>query len=111
MTAEKIRSATTDDEHLSRLLKYVLHGWAPMRFDVQKGLQLYTSFRDGCVIIDIITKKGKRKIPASLQEKAQYQVHINLMDIEKTRLLTCESIYWINMNAYINETVKMPYIS
>ena len=29
------------------------------------------------------------------------------MGIEKTRLLICESIYWIDMNSAIEETVKI----
>ena len=28
------------------------------------------------------------------------------MDIEKTRLLACKSIYWVNMDVNIEETVK-----
>ena len=38
-------------------------------------------------------------IPTSLKKKAFDQLHINNMGIEKIRLLACEAIYWINLNA------------
>ena len=50
--------------------------------------------------------KGNKIIRESLQEKVLNWLHIYRMDTEKKRLLTCESIYWINMNADIEDTVK-----
>ena len=107
MRAEEIRSVTIDDEHLGILPNNVLHSWPSMRAEVQKGSQLYWSFRDEIAIIYGITMKGKRIIiPASLQEKAPNQMHINHIGIEHIRLLACESIYWINMNTGKDETLK-----
>ena len=37
--------------------------------------------------------KGRRIVPAALQDTALKQLHLNHMGIEKTRLLTGESIY------------------
>ena len=37
-------------------------------------------------------------MPEALQDKAIKQLHLNHTDIEKTRLLVYESIYWININ-------------
>ena len=34
------------------------------------------------------------------------QLHSNHMGIEKTRLLACESMHWVNMNADIENAVK-----
>ena len=46
--------------------------------------------------------KGRRTIiPAVLQDKALQQLHMNEMEIEKTRLIACEYIYWVNMNTDI----------
>ena len=45
-------------------------------------------------------------VHAALQDKAVKQLLLNHMGIEMTRLLAYESIYWINMNADIEETVK-----
>ena len=36
----------------------------------------------------------------------QLRMHSNHMGIEKMRLLTCESGYWINMNSYIENAKK-----
>ena len=44
-------------------------------------------------------------IHTSLQDKAIKQLHVSHMGIENTRLLACESIYWINMNDDI-EAIK-----
>ena len=45
-------------------------------------------------------------MPASLQIKALNQLHLNYMSVEKTRPMACEYIYWINMNADIEEAVS-----
>ena len=65
------------------------------------------------MIIDGIALKGKIIIiiPALLQEKALKQLHIKHIVIAKTRLLAHKSIYWINMNADTEDTVKMSYKS
>ena len=89
------------------LLELTPHGWPSFQDEVQKDLQPYWTFRDEIAIIDSIAVKGRRIIiPVVLQDKAQ-QLHLNHMDIEKTRLLACESICWINMNADIEVTVKI----
>ena len=54
--------------------------------------------------------KGRRIIiPVSLHKRALDQLHVNHMGIDKTRLLVCESIYWINMDDDIeNAILKLP---
>ena len=69
-------------------------------------MQPYWSFREGTAIIDCNAMKGRRIIPAVLQDKALKQLHPNHMGIEEKRQLAPESIYWINMNADIKATVK-----
>ena len=102
------RSVITDDEQLSRLSEDILVSWSSMTAEVQKDLQQYRSFRDKIAISDCITMKGKRIIiSVSLQYKLLNQLHINHIGIEKTRLQTCESIYWINMKSDIEEMVNM----
>ena len=54
-----------------------------------------------------VAMKARRVIvPASLQDKTLKHLHLDHMGIEKTRILACESMYLINMNDYIEETVK-----
>ena len=74
---------------------------------MQKKLQLYRSFRDEIVIIDGITMKGKRVIePASPQNEALNQLHLNDMGIEKMYVLGHEDIYWVNMNVNTEDKIK-----
>ena len=49
----------------------------------------------------------RRIIPAALHDKALNQLHPNHLAIEKIRLLACESIHWININADIEDIVKI----
>ena len=63
MTAEEIRSATIDNEHIGMLSDYVLHGLPSMTTELQKGVCKYGSFRDEIAIIYSIAMKGKRIIP------------------------------------------------
>ena len=106
MTAEETRLVTIDYKHLNMLSEYVLCGWPPMRAEVQKELHAYWSFKDKIAIIDIIVMKGKRIImPESVQGKVLNLLHINHMGNERTRLLACESICGMNMNADIEDIV------
>ena len=54
MTAEKIRAATLDYEHLWILAEHVLCCWASAKAEVQMGLHLHWLLRDENAIIDII---------------------------------------------------------
>ena len=46
--------------------------------------------------------KGRRIVVlAYLQDRTIKKLHLNHIGIEKTRLLVCESIYWVNMNVNI----------
>ena len=45
-------------------------------------------------------------IPTSLEQQVLDQFHANHMGIEKTKLLTHESVYWSNINADIKQYIK-----
>ena len=90
--------------HWQSLHSLVSH---PQKLEVQKELKPYWLFRDQITVIDWIAIKGRRKIlPISLQDKAITQLHISHMDIDKTRVLACKSIYWMNININIEEAIK-----
>ena len=58
-------------------------------------------------MIDGMDVKGKSVIiPSQLQMQILRQLQRNHMGIEKTRLLVHESVYWVNMNADIENAVK-----
>ena len=46
-------------------------------------------------------------IPISLQKKAFDQPHVSHKGIEQTRLLSHESIHWININADRQNTINI----
>ena len=51
--------------------------------------------------------RGKRiTIPFSVHMQTLDQIHSIDIGIEKTQLLARESVYWINMNVYIEHVVK-----
>ena len=58
------------------------------------------------VIEGIIMKGRCVNIPETLKTQALEQFHINHMGIEKTKLLACKSIYWVNINNDIENYVK-----
>ena len=59
------------------------------------------------VIERIVMKCGRIIIPVSVQEKTLDQLHLIHMGIEKTKLLAHKSIYWININTYIEKQLKI----
>ena len=97
--AEEIIVATLDNEHIGILSKHVLYSWPSTKLSYRGN---YSHI--GCSEMRL---KGVRIIaPVSIQNKALKQLYVNHMGKEKTRLLSCECIYWVNMNVDIEETVK-----
>ena len=59
-------------------------------------------------VIDRIIVEGRCiVVPEVLQKHALQQLHINHMGIEKTKLLVHDSLYWIGMNADIENHIKI----
>ena len=58
------------------------------------------------VTVGIIMKGRCIIIPLELQKQTPGQLNSNHMVIEKTRQLAGESVYWVNMNDDIENTVK-----
>ena len=58
-------------------------------------------------MIDGVAVKGERIIMLSqLLKQILNQLHSNYMGIEKMSLLESESVYWVNMNTEIENTIK-----
>ena len=84
-----------------------MHGWQSTRAEVIKDTQPDMFFRDEVVAMDRIAMKSRSIIiPASLQDTTLDQLYVNHMGIERTRLLIQESIYWININADIQNVIE-----
>ena len=58
------------------------------------------------VINGVIMKGRNVIIPDILKTQALNQLHVRGMGIEKTKLLACKSIYWVNINDYIEKYIK-----
>ena len=67
----------------------------------------YWSYKDDLAVMDGIVMKGRCIIvPEVLKHQALDQLHVNHMGIKKTKLLACESIYWVNINNDIENYMK-----
>ena len=67
----------------------------------------YWPFKDDLAINDGIIMKGRCIIISQEMKKhALDQLDSNHRGIKETRLLACESIWWVNMNPDIENTVK-----
>ena len=65
-------------------------------------------FWDDMAVIGGVILKGRQMVTLeSLQKQALEQLHINYMQIDKTKLLACESLYWIGMNMDIENHIKI----
>ena len=60
ITAEEIRCATQEDDHLNILTTYIISGWPPTRAEVKAEIQPYWPFQDGIAVMYGITMKGRR---------------------------------------------------
>ena len=59
-------------------------------------------------VIDGAILKGRCVvIHESFTKKPGIRTSLNHMGIEKTKLLVCESIYWININGDIKKHIKL----
>ena len=112
MMVEDIRHANLEDDHTYALSTYVIHYWLSTRSELLKEVQPYLSFRDNEAAIDRNEMKDRwRIVPTSLQITALDELHVNHKNVEKTRLLTYVTIYWINTNADLENVIKIaPYV-
>ena len=78
-----------------------------MKDELHSDLRPYWSYRDDVAVIDGVVMKGRHIIiPGFLKQQVLDQLHLNHMDIKKTKLLMCESIYWVNINTDIEKHIK-----
>ena len=98
-----IQVATHWDAYPQELKVYIILDWQHKNKEVDCRIRQYCPIRNELAKIGGIAMKGKRIIiPFQLQK----QPHSNYMGIEKMMLLAYESLYWLNMNADIEDTVK-----
>ena len=103
----QIQQASMQDEHLQCLKSFIITDWPNTKDELHADLKPYWSYIDKLAVIDRIMLKGRHiVIPISLWKQVLDHLHTNHMDIEKTKLLTCKSVYWSTINADIEKYIK-----
>ena len=99
----------TDGDHSLCLLKdAIIQGRPETIKEVPTEIRYYWSFRDELGVENGIIFKGPQVvIPSSLQKDILPQLHKAHQGIEKTRLLTKESVFWQNMMKDITEMIQV----
>ena len=101
----EIQQASVQDDHLQKLKSFIISGWPDMKDELHADLKPYWSYRGELAVIDGIILKGRHiVIPNSLKQQV-LDLHTNHMDIENTKLLDCESVYWSSINADIKNYI------
>ena len=107
ISKQDIQEATAQDANLHGLKAYIIHGCLHKKDEVAQDIQKYWPIRHELAMIDGVAVKGKGIImPSQLQMQILSQLHSNHMEIEKMRLFVCESVYWLNVKANIENAIK-----
>ena len=106
VSISQIQQTSTQDDHLQCLKGFIIAGWPSTKEELHTAWKLYWSYRDELVVIDTVMLKGRHIIiPTSLKQQVLDQHHTNHMGIEKTKLLTHESVYWSDVNVDIEKYI------
>ena len=106
MSILQIQQASTQDDHL-HVKSFIISGWPSTKDKLHSDFRPYWSYRDELAVIHGVVMKGRCiPIPTSLKQQVLDQLHTNHMGIEKTKLLTCESVYWADINVDIEKHIK-----
>ena len=86
---------------------YIIAGWPSAKDKLHSDLRPYWSYGDDLAVVDGVVMKGRCIIiPVVLKQQLLGQFHLNYMGIAKTKLLTCKSGYWVNINTDIKKCIK-----
>ena len=88
ISMEEIQHASSQNDHLQQLKKFIVAGWPDTKDELHTNIRLYWPDRDELAVIDAVIHKGRH------------------MGIEKTKLLTHDSVFWSNINANIEAYIK-----
>ena len=84
MTMHELWEATSQDQHLQGLMKYVIQRWPESKNQLPQDIRTYWMFRDNMAVINGVVIKGRLiVIPEVLQQQVLKQLHINHMAIKK----------------------------
>ena len=102
----QIREETDKDTTLSALREIIMRGWPEKRSSCPAYPHAYWNYRDELTVADGLILKGARiVIPESLQPDVLKQLHYAHQGAEKCKLRAKGSVFWANINHYIEELV------
>lgn len=103
----KLREETIKDPTLCAVRDLVYNGWPEHIKDLPNPARPYWSFRDELAIEAGVLFKGRQVlIPESMKHDILQQLHDSHQGVEKTRRLARESVYWVGINADIEQLCK-----
>ena len=108
----EMQQASSQDDHLQLLQRYIIAGWPDTRDKLSKELKPYWAYRDELAVTDGIIIKGKHIIvPCRLRKQVLEQLHTNHMGTEKYKI-TCLGINLLAQHKcqYRKIHKTMPYI-
>ena len=85
----------------------IITGWPSTKDQLHINIRPYWSYKDDLAVIDGVVMKCRHIIiPQELKQQVLDQLHLNYMGIKKTKLLTCKSVYWVNINNDMENHIK-----
>ena len=86
VSMEEIQQASSQDDHLQQLKKFIIAGWPNTKDELHINIRLYWPYRDKLAVIDSKILKGRHiVIPDSLKQQVLTQLHTCHMGIEKDK--------------------------
>ncbi len=104
---DQLREETKKDPVLNSLAELIYVGWPNAMKELPTSLRPYWFFRDELVIEAGVILKGRQiLIPKCMQHEILEKLHDGHQGVEKTRRLSRESVYWLNINKDIEALCK-----
>ena len=103
---EEFKQSTKADPSLSILVRTVQEGWPKSKTKVPTAARPYWNFRDEITYHHGILFKGSRVIvPQSMQPSMLKLIHSSHLGIDRCKRRAREIVFWIGMNAQIEDTI------
>ena len=104
VTLDMFRKETANDEALSLLKLYVMHGWPSTEKDCAELVWPYYTFKEEISFIDGLLFKGQRLIvPNALRYKSLQVLHRSHMGVTKTLSRARTAFYWPGISVAIKD--------
>ena len=101
----QLQQETASDEVLQQLINFTMNGW-PSKHNIPTVVKPYYSLRSEIVYHEGLLLKGQRIIvPSALRSKMKEIIHQGHNGMERCKYRAQQSLYWLGMNAEIEDFV------